>query len=163
VTGASDALLLCLSLPGDYARHANDLCPNPQCREPRFEQVQSASGIMYKPRKVFWHLGLGNAIRDRFFGDKMWSRLRGCGREAPLQYYSSKEAERLNAAVGGKLFKADNSAYDIGFDSGQVYINRNWSTGVIAIRRVWVTLCTSVCAHDAMPLCTHCLSLSACM
>jgi hypothetical protein len=91
---------------------------------------------LYKPRKVFWHLGIQRAIKDCLFGNAQWSRLRGQGRTAPMQYYTSAEAERLNNAVQGRLFHVDSSAYEIGFDNGQIFTNRVWSSGVVAIRQV---------------------------
>jgi hypothetical protein len=117
---------------GKYEGHEKDACP--VCKELRFETKKTAAKVQLVPRKVFWYFGIESVIRDRMFGDKQWSSLRGKGRQEPLQYYTSSEAKRVNLAVGGQLFHVDNSAYELGLDWGQVFINKTHSTGVVAIR-----------------------------
>ncbi|KAK9795844.1 hypothetical protein WJX73_002457 [Symbiochloris irregularis] len=68
------------------------------------------------------------------FHDKTWCQLRTHGRALSGSLYTSPEAERLNAAVGGILDQPHVSLYEIGADFGQVFVNKQHSTGVIGIR-----------------------------
>jgi hypothetical protein len=142
IKSSKGALLTFLPLPfaypihgahaGQYAQHGGEVCS--VCKQLRFETKVVSGRKVYVPRKVFWYLGTKNVIRNFMFGNKEWSSLRGQGREDPLQYYTSREAKRLDKAVAGMPSSLANSAYEMGGDWGQVFVNKSHSTGVIALR-----------------------------
>ena len=103
-------------------------------------QVQSSSGIRYKPKKRFWYFGLANVLRNRMFSDPTWCKLRGTGREEegqPYDFWHSEEAARLDEATDN-IFTDDKersvSTYDLGIDWGQPFTFRTWSSGYVALR-----------------------------
>ena len=46
----------------------------------------------------------------------------------------SAEFERLRQVLEGALEDPDTSLYEIGFDNGQMYAFRDWSSGILGIR-----------------------------
>ncbi len=83
------------------------------------------------------------------FTDPVWCNLRGTARPADSReamppgmaqdFWHSPEFRRLDDATGNILTIAGKSAsvYDLGIDWGQPFHSRQWSSGVIAIRRVF--------------------------
>ena len=88
-------------------------------------------------------------LRDRMFTDPVWCNLRGTARPADSReamppgmaqdFWHSPEFRRLDDATGNILTTAGKSAsvYDLGIDWGQPFHSRQWSSGYIAIRRVF--------------------------
>ena len=114
---------------------ATEVCP--VCSEPRFTTKLTQTGVKWVPRKVFYYFELRQLIQRGFFGNKEWCGLRGTGRdEYPGDFYSSEEAKRIDARLGGALFHPDNSGYEIGMDWAQPYDFKQHSTGVVCIRSV---------------------------
>ena len=112
--------------------------------------MRRSRGMVYKPKKRFWYFGLGNVVRDRMFTDPVWCKLRGTARAAdsgevmppgmPKDFWHSPEFVRLNGATDHILTNPDKSAsvYDIGIDWGQPFHFRQWSSGYIALRHVFL-------------------------
>jgi hypothetical protein len=115
-----------------YKEHQDECCL--VCGAARFQVKQLTGGRRIIPTKVFWYLGMKDIIRDQLFADPKWCDLRASARDAPHDYYTSSEAERLNKIVGGLLFSLDNSGYELGFDYGQCFAFRQYSVGVLGFR-----------------------------
>lgn len=119
-----------------YAERADEKCTNPKCNMPRFK-LSGAGGNLLVPRKVFWEIGVDEAIKS-MFGDPEWNSLRGRNRGgAPLDFYNSPEAKRLNGATGGALLHPDNSAYELGMDFFQCFDFKQHSVGLLGMRCVF--------------------------
>jgi hypothetical protein len=133
-----------------YHDHRDDKCP--KCQQPRFKVVELTSGTTIKPNKVFWDLGLARTLRECFFSRPEFNQQRGKGRDKyDTDFYKSDEAQRLDARVGGALMKAENSAYEIGFDFFQPFVFKTYSVGIVVIRWVLHLLFIStVCACSDM-------------
>jgi ssDNA-binding Zn-finger/Zn-ribbon topoisomerase 1 len=116
-----------------YHNHLDDKCP--KCQHPRFKVVQMTNGTTIKPYKMFWDLGLASTLQESFFSRPEFCEQRGTGRDKyDTDFYKSEEAQRLDESVGGALMKADNSAWELGFDFFQPYTFKTHSTGVVGIR-----------------------------
>ena len=115
-----------------YKEHQDECCS--VCGAARFHVKQLTGGRRIIPTKVFWYLGIQDIIRDQLFADPKWCDLRASARDAQHDYYTSKEAARLNRVVAGQLFNPDNSSYELGFDYGQCFAFRQYSVGVLGFR-----------------------------
>lgn len=49
-------------------------------------------------------------------------------------YYGAADAHRINGLTNGMLFDKNNSAYEIGFDFGQIFAYKNHSSGLLMLR-----------------------------
>ena len=85
---------------------------------------------------MFWDLGIENIIRNKMFKNPAWTALRGTQRGLGDKacWYGADDAVSINQACGGMLFHPDNSAYEIGFDFGQIFTFKNHSSGMFCIR-----------------------------
>ena len=65
-----------------------------------------------------------------------WAALRGKERRTDdvAHWYGASDARRINTVCRGQLYHLDNSAYDLGFDFGQVFVFKNHSAGILCIR-----------------------------
>jgi hypothetical protein len=118
--------------PSHYPTHLNEKCP--KCQEPRFKGKDTNKGVKLVPRKVFWEVGVGEAITS-LFANPEWAGMRGKTRDRyVLDYYSSEEAKRVNAATNKALDLPDNSAYDVGFDFFQCFHFKQHSVGIVGMR-----------------------------
>ncbi len=83
----------------------------------------------------FYYFGVGNVIKDGFFKHKLWVDNRGKARDLMGDgWWGSQDARRLNEKVGGKLLRADNSPYSLGFDFLECFSFKDHSVGVMVIR-----------------------------
>ena len=81
---------------------------------------------------MFYYFGLENALRH-LFADPEWRKVRAKDR-ASAGFYTSKYAEKLDAATDNQFSLPGNSAYEIGFDNGQLFNFSQHSTGLMTIR-----------------------------
>lgn len=109
---------------------ADETCD--KCGEARFEKRQTANGVTLVPRKVFYWFGLANVIRDHLFTDPSFCRLRASGRHE--YFYPSEESKRLHQTAGCSPSDHKVSAYEVGLDWGQVFVNKVHSCGFIMVR-----------------------------
>ena len=101
----------------DWKKAENDACPH--CQSLRFLKI----GGGLRPRKMAYYIGIGAAIRS-LFAEKEFCK----GREqfvkdrdnSATSFWSSAEAERLEQLTG-VFFKADSSAWELGFDVGKIF------------------------------------------
>jgi hypothetical protein len=123
-------------VPAPPARlDAEEKCP--KCKTSRFVAGPKAGSHMV-PRKVFYEIQVEQAIAG-LFGDPEWNERRFNSRfDQALDYYSSPEARRLDAATGYALFKRDTSAYEIGFDFFQCFNFKQHSVGIVGMRCAFV-------------------------
>lgn len=117
--------------PAQYQQHRDDCCS--KCGERRFDIAPSAAGERCVPRKRFWHLGLQRA-GQLWMADPAWCALRGTGRAAAEDVYTSKLAEDIDEATGGAALKEENSFYELFFDFAQPFSFKQYSMGIIAAR-----------------------------
>lgn len=116
-----------------FQAHMDEKCPH--CEHPRFQVVELSSGVVIKPYKVFWDLGLARTLQESFFCMPEFCEQRSTGRDKyDTDFYQSEEAARLDARVGGALMKIDNSAWEFGMDFFQPFTFKTHSTGVVCIR-----------------------------
>jgi len=107
----------------------------PECAAPRFRTKETRNGYVLIPQKRYWDFGLEGVIRNRCFADHEWCKLRGtCRNEFTGDFYSSAEAQRIDRCTGGALSNPDNSAYELGFDFGQMFGSKVHSSGVLGLR-----------------------------
>lgn len=71
------------------------------------------------------------------FMDPRFCTFRGTGRDNnPDDFYGSRYAQDINAKTSGEFFEPDSSAYDLGFDFGEVFSFKKYSCGMLFIRCV---------------------------
>ena len=89
--------------------------------------------------QYFYDFGVENIINGKLFGNPAWCALRGKGREpgSAESYYGAADAHRIDSKCGGMLNDPSNSAYEIGFDFGQIFSFKNHSSGLLCIRSVF--------------------------
>ena len=89
---------------------------------------------------MFYYFGLENAVR-KLFTDQQFCELRGGDRgcDKPDDFYGAAYARRINDQTNGELFRRQNSAYDIGFDFGQIFAFKQHSTGLQCLRCVLIS------------------------
>ena len=75
-------------------------------------------------------------MQRKLFKNPAWCEHRGRGRDTSdaSTWYGAEDAKRINNMTGGQLFEADNSAYELGFDFGQVFTFKTHSAGIMCIR-----------------------------
>ncbi|KAK9906510.1 hypothetical protein WJX75_003063 [Coccomyxa subellipsoidea] len=118
----------------EWDAHADDTCPLPTCRQPRFKKVKLLSSTRVRPRKVFYFFGVKESIK-KLFAKPEWCALRGTGRDTSAAgFYGSREAQRLHDETGGRFSAPSSSAYELGFDYGQIFNFKTHSTGIMVLR-----------------------------
>lgn len=81
----------------------------------------------------FIYFGLQHVICDRLFSNPDFCASRTMGRDSG--WYASKDARRLDHAIGGQLSSFYTSAYTIGFDFVNPYSSgTDHSSGVVMLR-----------------------------
>ncbi len=84
----------------------------------------------------YYDFGVVNVIRT-LFKDPLFCSLRGKGRDdSPDDLYGSDCAKDINTRSAGKFFQVSSSAYEIGYDGGQMFAFKIHSTGMAFLR--WV-------------------------
>lgn len=135
----------------NWKHHIDMQC---SCGEKRFKIV--SNGLRRKPclvpRKRFWYFGLKFVIGVLLFGNPVWCRLRR-KRKATNghDYRSSPEFARLDAFLGGIASQPHSGSYHLGFDFGNMFSFRVWSTGVIVLRYMTIQSCMSSGVCGARP------------
>lgn len=118
--------------PAQYADARDEACP--KCGEARFKEE---CGRLH-PRKRFWHVGLRRVLAQ-LFADRDFVALRGTGRDAAGDLYTSTLAQEIDQATlrgdGGSVLRdGANSCYELCADAGQVFTFRSHSVTLIGIR-----------------------------
>ncbi len=122
--------------PSEWVHHIDEECA---CGEMRFKIVSNGPRRRptLVPRKKFWYFGLARIIGDVLFGNSVWCRLRRTCMHQPQSghdFRSSPEFARLDSVVSQKAGHPDSGLYQVGFDFGQMFTFRAWSSGIISIR-----------------------------
>jgi hypothetical protein len=88
-----------------------------------------------RPYRAYYDFGVEQIIR-KLFNNPTWCSLRGKDRDTASneQYYGAADAQRINKQFKGMLFDKDNSAYELGFDFGQIFTFKNHSSGLLMMR-----------------------------
>ncbi|DBA94640.1 TPA: hypothetical protein ACH3X1_002212 [Trebouxia sp. C0004] len=122
--------------PSEWVHHIDEECA---CGERRFKIVFNGPRRRptLVPRKKFWYFGLARIIGDVLFGNSVWCGLRRICMHQPQSghdFRSSPEFARLDSGVSQKAGHPDSGLYQVGFDFGQMFTFRAWSSGIISIR-----------------------------
>lgn len=128
----NDCIRFTKLLPAQYASARDEACP--KCGEARFKKER---GHLH-PRKRFWHVGLRRVLAQ-LFADGNFVALRGTGRDAVGDLYTSTLAQQIDEATvredGGSVLRdGANSCYELCADAGQVFTFRSHSVTLIGIR-----------------------------
>ena len=84
--------------------------------------------------QVFYFFGVKESIK-KLFAKPEWCALRGTGRDTSAAgFYGSREAQRLHDETGGRFSAPSSSAYELGFDYGQIFNFKTHSTGIMVLR-----------------------------
>jgi hypothetical protein len=100
----------------------------------------------------FYYFPVEEVIK-KMFKNPAWCEARGRGRDTTddSNWYGASDAHRINQITGGQLFDPNNSAYELGFDYGQVFTFKTHSAGIMCIRWAAADLAVLV-PSDVLPV-----------
>ena len=109
----------------------------------------------------FYDFGVENVVRGMFM-DPRFCSFRGEGRDNnPDDFYGSRYAQQINANTHGEFFEPDSSAYDLGFDFGEVFSFKKYSCGMLFIRCV-LPAASACAAGSLLPLSLYLRTCAPC-
>lgn len=130
--------------PDQYWQHVDDACRRCGPTEGRrFKQQSAHSTRAPVANKWYVDFGLPAVVRDCLFTNPTYCKLRTAPPCAPSEstpapeggFWESKEARRLDEWFGNRLIGNPNlCCLELGFDNGQVFTFKKWSTGFIVVR-----------------------------